>query len=692
MREVLMTAQFKSDLDGLDNSIRKRVGKTLRQIEHDPYQPGLESHSQASIHNRKVMRSRVNENFRILWEWIENGNILLWRIGSHKMIDAINYIRSEPREQWKIFARDDSQAAIELESLEVSRDLPQPFKHVPANILRLFGVPDSQLESVKLLANEEAIWDAPIPENVQSTLLDILTNPDWTVKDLLNTDQLRFRTTVDQLEGYCAGRIKQLLLNLNDEQQSFVTINTNGPLLIKGVAGSGKTTIGLYRANFLAQKMDERRRLFGEGSSILLLTFTETLTKALRQLYSELYGQLPHTIAVTGYKEWMLKQLRANGIWLAEANENTRCEIVGRAQKDVAQLHPHDKVVSARPAQYLLEEIDQVIRARGLESFEQYQSIERVGRGIGLDRERHRPIVWKIYQRYQQELDRRKLFDWADLARLVQKHCAPLPQYDVVIIDEAQDMPPSDLRLATRLITDYNESRSLTLLADPAQSIYYRGIAWKEAGINIQGRTRILARNYRNTQQILEAARSIVERCDDLKAEEEYIAPASVSRRGPKPIVVRYSNSAASNQFLANEIIRLCQAGRYRPGDIAVLSRGKTLLTKYIVSFLKQQDILCRFHRDQDFHILDNEVKLVTMHSAKGLEFPVVFLIGLSDRYMPFISPDSDTKREDELQERKLFYVSMTRAAELLYLMHPQRERCRFLYELDPDTVITRDC
>lgn len=693
MRELLMTALFKSDLDNLDNSIRNRVAKTLKQIEDNPYHRGLESHSQASIRNRKVMRSRVNDNFRILWEWVENGNILLWRIGSHKMIDAIDYIRTEPREHWKIFARDeDDQSAIELESLEVSRDLPQPFKHVPQNMLRLFGVPDSQLEAVRLLTDEESIWNLPLPENVQLTLLDILTNPDWTVEDLLDTNQLRYRTTVDQLEGYCEGRIKQLLLNLNDEQQSYVTVNTNGPLLIKGVAGSGKTTIGLYRANYLIRQIEERRRIFGEETSILLLTYTETLTKALRQLYIEMYGDLPHAISVIGYKEWMLKQLHKRGIWLTAADEGTRSEIISEVQTAVAQMYPQDTVVSGRPYTYLLEEIDQVIRARGLGSLDEYQVIERVGRGIGLDRERHRPIVWNIYERYQQALDARNLFDWADLARLVQKHCSRLPQYDVVIIDEAQDIPPCDLRLATCLIPNYSDSRSLTLLADPAQSIYYRGIPWKEAGINIQGRTRILAKNFRNTQQILEAARHIVEGCEDLKAEGEFIPPTSTRRQGPKPIVVNYTSSTESNEFLANEIIKLCQTGRYRPGDIAVISRSKNLLTKYIQSFLQKQNILCRFHRDKDFHVLENEVKLITMHSAKGLEFPVVFLIGLADQYMPYISQDSDIKLEDELQERKLFYVSMTRAAERLYLLHPQRNRSRFLHDLDESTIRRFDC
>ena len=694
MRQVLMTSLFKSDLDSLDKVLRGRVLNTIKQIDLDHTQPGLNSKKQRSVATRSIWRSRVNNNFRILWEWMENGNLRLWRVGSHKMIDAINYIRSKPRDEWPIFTRDEADhLAIELESLVVSRDFPQPFKHVPPNILRLFGVPDEQLEAVKSLVDEEEIWDLPISENVQSTLLDILTNPNWTLENLLDTRQLLYRTTVDQLEGYCEGKLKQLLLNLNEDQESYVKIMANGPVLIKGVAGSGKTTIGLYRANYLASQIEQNRRMFNdEDTSILLLTYTETLTKALHQLYVELYGDLPHSISVRSYKQWMLEQLKKNGIWLTEAVWETRSEIINQAQTEVAQLHPHDTVVAARPPTYLLDEIDQVIRARSLTTLQEYQAVERVGRGIGLDRVRHRPLVWEIYQRYQKALDEQSMFDWADLARLTLKNCNPLPEYDVIIVDEAQDLPPSDLNLVTRLLPNYSGHRSLTLLADPAQSIYYRGIPWKEASINIQGRTRILAKNYRNTNQILEASRYIVEGCEDLKVEEEFFPATSTDRPGPKPVAVSYTSSTESNVYLANEIIKLCQTGGYRPGDIAVISRSKNLLTKYIQSFLQKQDILCRFHREEDFHVLENEVKLITMHSAKGLEFPVVFLIGLSDQYMPYINQNSDTKLGDELQERKLFYVSMTRAAEKLYLLHPQRDRCRFLYDLDPATVQQIQC
>ena len=698
--EIYLTRQFQSDLDSLDKIVQKNVLNTIDQIQRDYRIPGLNSKKHTSISSRNIWRSRVNDNFRLLWEWWD-GNIRLWRVGTHKMIDAITGIRSEPKALTKYFTRDEEDhSANELAGLHGDPDQPQPFKQVPDNILRLYGVPDEALQAVQALTDAEKVWDLPIPENVQMTLYDILSNPKWTLDDLLDSRQLLYRTTVDQLEGYCEGKIKQLLLNLNEEQESYVHIRATGPVLIKGVAGSGKTTIGLYRAHHLAELLAEQSRMLGEGASVLLLTYTTTLTKALQQLYHELYGEdLPYAITVESVKDWMIELLRSTGLQLSQADDGIRHSLVEDAKKEFFRNLSDPMTVSAafgwlsqKNSQFFLDEFDMVIRARRIKTLKQYQAIKRIGRGSALSREGDRPVVWDIYQRYQQKLDENGLFDWADLARLVEKHCAPLPQYEVVIVDEAQDLPPSDLHLTSLLVNEYSGLRGLTLLADPAQSIYYRGIPWKEAGINIQGRTRILAKNYRNTRQILEAASCIVKSCDDLKNEEEFIPSLSSHRNGPVPLLVSYSSSNDSNTFLANEIIKLCQRGQYRPGDIAVLSRGKTLLTKYIDRFLSQQNIQCRYFRDNEFHVLGNEVKLITMHSAKGLEFPVVFIVGLDDRYMPSIRDDSDTKLEDELQERKLFYVSMTRAAERLYLLRPQRGRSRFIYDLDDSTVNQIEC
>ena len=104
-----------------------------------------------------------------------------------------------------------------------------------------------------------------------------------------------------------------------------------------------------------------------------------------------------------------------------------------QAQQEVSQQYPEDNIVSGRPSSFFLDEINDVIRARGLQSLQDYQLVNRVGRGIGLDRERHRPIVWQIYERYQQLLDENQLVDFSDLPRLVLKQNNSLQKHDVVI-------------------------------------------------------------------------------------------------------------------------------------------------------------------------------------------------------------------------------------------------------------------
>lgn len=686
MRDIFTTELFRKDLDGLDKPIRERVGKTIRQIKQNPYYPGLQTHSQKTIPKRKIMRSRVNDSFRILWEWLADGEISLYRVAKHEVIDAISYLPDAAVAKEEMWIRDaETHEAAHASDWRKDLNQPRPFGRVPLNHLRLFGVPDDQLDDVRNLTDAEEIWELEIPDNVQYTLYDILSQgDDWTTGSFLDTKQLLYRTTVDQLEGYCEGKIKRLLLNLTDEQMEYVHVKATGPILIKGVAGSGKTTIGLYRANYLAERIEERRRGFGEKASILLLTYNKTLARALERLYIELYGELPRTITISTYDSWMLRQLNRSGVRLSAAAKDQRYDLIRQAQNEIARKYPQDKVISKRPLDFLLDEIDKVIRARWLTKFNDYRAVNRVGRGIALQ-EQHRALVWEICGRYQQELDRQKLFDWADLPRLVQKHCPSLPQYDVVIIDEAQDLPPSHLHLAARLIPDYSESRSLTLLADPAQSIYYRGISWKEAGINIRGgRTRTLAKNFRNTRQILEAARHILEGCDDLKVADEYIPPASTHRAGPIPALFGYGSESEALQFIVQKITRLYRNG-YRPSDIAILARQQRSL-KNIEKELTREHIPCAFFRN-NFDPFENQVKLITMHSAKGLEFPAVFMIELNDRIIPHIQASSETKTEDELQERKLFYVSMTRAAERLYLLHPKRNRCRFLRDLDASAV-----
>lgn len=90
----------------------------------------------------------------------------------------------------------------------------------------------------------------------------------------------------------------------------------------------------------------------------------------------------------------------------------------------------------------------------------------------------------------------------------------------------------------------------------------------------------------------------------------------------------------------------------------------------------------------------DDKLNLMTFHSAKGLEFPAVFLVGLEDHLIPHMK--SQTKEGIE-EERRLLYVAITRAMETLCLSmsrkrphHGKMVNCnpsRFLFEIPKDIL-----
>jgi len=66
-------------------------------------------------------------------------------------------------------------------------------------------------------------------------------------------------------------------------------------------------------------------------------------------------------------------------------------------------------------------------------------------------------------------------------------------------------------------------------------------------------------------------------------------------------------------------------------------------------------------------------VNLLTLHAAKGLEFPVVFLVGCEDGLLPLRWPGSAPSEDDVAEERRLFFVGVTRAQDRLYVTHAAR-------------------
>lgn len=116
-----------------------------------------------------------------------------------------------------------------------------------------------------------------------------------------------------------------------------------------------------------------------------------------------------------------------------------------------------------------------------------------------------------------------------------------------------------------------------------------------------------------------------------------------------------------------------------------------------VQEFLAEVSLLSDVDKERDKG--SGTVRLMTMHSSKGLEFPIVFLIGMEEGLFPH--PRSMDDEQSVEEERNLCYVGMTRAMDRLYLTHAvertlfghvtNREPSRFLDELPEDVVNRMD-
>ncbi|MDZ4126278.1 MAG: 3'-5' exonuclease [Hydrogenophaga sp.] len=249
--------------------------------------------------------------------------------------------------------------------------------------------------------------------------------------------------------------------------------------------------------------------------------------------------------------------------------------------------------------------------------------------------------------------------------RSVATGLVPAGQYTALLIDEAHDFEDAWLQMAARMVTP--ATNSLLVLYDDAQSIYQkkrRKFNFSSVGIHAQGRTSVLKLNYRNTAEVLALAMHCAQSLLSDRAETEdavqSVLPATAGRRGPVPVLMLARNAREEAELVAERIEQALAAGRTLD-EVAVLFRIKRHMDD-VAAALRRRRIAVQSMNDPQFKAFDwskPSVKLLTLHSAKGLEFPLVVVAALDA--MPF-------KDEAIEEEVRLLYVGMTRATHELVL------------------------
>lgn len=410
-------------------------------------------------------------------------------------------------------------------------------------------------------------------------------------------------------------------------------------------AGTGKTVVAMHRARHLAR----------QGRHILLTSFTNN-ARAL----------LDHGVRLLCDDDERSRILVRTVHALA-------CDLV--RQVEVVNV-PDEGMIDALIERFgagcgidldvLKAEWQHVIQALAITHWEEYRDARRTGRGTRLtvaDRER----IWEtVIVPVDTELKKRGICDWPDICRwardLILAGSVTNP-FDAVIVDEMQDLGPQELRFLAALAGDGPDC--LTLVGDAGQRIYPNQSSLCELGIDVRGRTRTLSLNYRTTAQIYRFAEAILgNEVDDFEGGTERRRTTHSLFTGPEPVTGRFTTPTEQYAAVAARIAARCVGGP-PPGEIAILAQSRYLLLA-VEKQLGEAGVPCQIV-GRDHALSPRHVALATIHRAKGLEFKVVFVIGVSDaavvRHLP---DDPDEQRSALERERNLLYVAATRARDEL--------------------------
>ena len=591
---------------------------------------------------------------------------------------------------------------VEVETVGVpAPSAPRLFADVSEKRLRALGVAQEELSAVDLITTLEALEAAEdrfdplsyqvlyaiaagysddeiyaltgVSEAPQTTMP--AADAPLTFSRLIETEESRQTIFIPDSEAELRRVFEEGLegwrVFLHPDQRKIAYRDYNGPAMVRGGAGTGKTVVAMHRAKYLADQIEKDPARLGQR--VLLTTFTTSLAQDieanLRTLCPQHIEARPPRIEVINLDRWVSQFLKRKDF-------ERRVAYFGEARDRLDQLWTEVLAGHALPeglsAAFVRAEWAQIVQAQGLTDQRAYLKASRAGRGTPLDR-RKRVALWEVFADYRARLISDGLAEPDDAYReateILSAEAPNLP-YAAIIVDEAQDMGEQAFRLirAIRPETPAGDRNSMFIAGDAHQRIYARRASMSTCGINVRGRSRRLLLNYRTTQEIRTWAVSILEgvSVDDLDQGADTLRGYVSLFHGPMPELVSCRSESEELEGLV-QWIRALAADEILLADIGVLCSRRADMER-VHATLRGAGI--------DTTVLqagtaDNRsvtgVRITTMHRAKGLEFFAVAVPFLADAVFPparalSAAVDEADKADMIDQYRSLLHVAATRA------------------------------
>lgn len=480
----------------------------------------------------------------------------------------------------------------------------------------------------------------------------------------------------------------------SNEQKSIFEYDKNDVIQVNGSPGSGKTLVAIKKAILLAEKYNKK---------VLFLYYNKSLGYEIRRLFGTFdeYSLLKNKIVIDHIDNYIKNCLTSPIL------KESLKEIKGRKNKypksdfdrqnrmsiaiDEYKKHNKNSSFYRMDRDFLLSEIDWLRNCDFTK--EEYLKNKRLERGslkkIDLKQKQEILDILSYYRKIEGEEE--YFQDYHDymisaLYYLRRKDIFLDKQnyFDHIIIDEAQDFSKLHLEFI-KLISniDSNNGSSITFFMDINQTINIEK-AWclsnernlEDANFEIKEENVLyLNRCYRNVEEIYSVAEKLL---DNNCYKSNNI---STDERGIKPLRLKSRTLEEEINNVITIIDILINKYQYKYSDFTIISQ----FTKTLEEKLKNKFPITSKNEN------NNSINLTTFYSAKGIESKVVFVLGLNDEYFPSkkIFP---LKSNDEIIEegKKLLFVAMTRATELLFLSSLYKESSIFSF-FDEDDFINLD-
>ncbi len=438
---------------------------------------------------------------------------------------------------------------------------------------------------------------------------------------------------------------------IDPDQFALITAPNSGVVVLRGSAGSGKTTVALHRIAYLAF---ENKKF--NASKVLVIVWG----RAMRDYVAHVLPALGvEGVQVTTWTSWARKQV-------IELMPELPRAIADDTPADVTRVKLH-----AGTAELLEQHIK---RTKGPATIEQVVDdwaqvttnrdalAKAIGDGVS-EQAIQRAVEWNTVltsavaawldgdDSSEVHLDPE---DDALLLRAWQLRCGPLGpkgkplSYQHIVLDEVQDFSPVEVQV---LLETADRNRSVTLAGDTRQHISQDAgfSSWQSFLSRIGVESTALSTlevSYRSTHAVTRFA-------IDVLGDTEEPAPRTL-REGPPVELFRFGDHGACVAFLADELRRLVRA---EPNaNIALLTPDQSLSALYEEGLSKADLPDVRRVIGQKFAFAPG-IDIVEAHEVKGLEFDYVVIVEASREYWP-----------DSPHHRRVLHVAATRAVHQLWL------------------------